>query len=273
MTQLRVACIQTSSGADISENIKQCHSLVQNAAGQGAQLVALPENAFLMRDPAQKEAFPLFSQAEHPGVQAACSWARECAVWLLVGSVAVLPDTGATKLLNRSLLISPQGLVVATYDKIHLFDVTLPGGESYAESSRFAAGERMVVVPTPLATLGLSICYDVRFPHLYRAMATAGAQLLMVPAAFTYTTGTAHWEVLLRARAIENGCFVVAPAQTGTHPGDRRTFGHSLIIDPWGRVLANGGTEVGVVLADLDLAQVDEIRTRLPSLAHTRPFS
>ncbi|NBX04202.1 MAG: carbon-nitrogen hydrolase family protein, partial [Alphaproteobacteria bacterium] len=155
----------------------------------------------------------------------------------------------------------------------HLFDVTLPNGEVYAESARFEAGEKMVVADTPAGRLGMTICYDVRFPHLYRQLAKAGAQILAVPAAFTQTTGEAHWEVLLRSRAIENGCYVIAPAQTGTHPGGRKTFGHALIIDPWGKVLADAGEGEGVIVADIDLAEVARVRASLPSLQHDRGFS
>ena len=267
---MKIACIQLNSGAEIAENIKSAETLIEKAAKAGAQLVALPENAFLMRDHAEKNPYLAFSQETHPGVQACVQMAQEYGIWLLIGSVAVEGSDG--KSLNRSLLIDPQGKVVASYDKIHLFDVQLANGEVYAESARFIAGDKAVIAKAGDARLGMTVCYDVRFPHLYRQLAKAGAQVLAVPAAFTQTTGEAHWHTLLRARAIENGCYVIAPAQTGTHPGGRKTFGHALIIDPWGKVLEDAGTQVGFIIADIDLAMVQKVRASLPSLSHDRPF-
>ena len=268
---MKIACIQINSGPVIAENIKKTQALIEKAMRQRAKLVALPENVFLMRDAGDKTPYPVFVQHEHPAIEASIEMAREYGIWLLIGSVAVKGE--GAKLLNRSLLISPRGEITAQYDKIHLFDVTLPNGEVYAESSRFDAGDKAVLAQINDAHLGLSICYDVRFPHLYRTLAKAGAQILTVPAAFTQTTGEAHWHTLLRARAIENGCFVIAPAQTGTHAGGRKTFGHALIIDPWGHVLADAGKEEGVIVADIELSLVGSIRASLPSLAHDRPFS
>ncbi|HYD99546.1 MAG TPA: carbon-nitrogen hydrolase family protein, partial [Alphaproteobacteria bacterium] len=174
---------------------------------------------------------------------------------------------------NRLFVIDPQGEIRARYDKIHMFDVDLAGGESYRESATFRPGEQAVLAQTPWGGLGMTVCYDLRFPHLYRALAQAGARLLAVPAAFTVPTGRAHWHVLLRARAIETGCFVIAPAQTGTHDAGRQTYGHSLIVDPWGEVLADGGGEPGFVTADLDLGRIDEARGMVPALRHDRPFA
>ena len=267
---MKIACIQLTSGPNISENIEKVEMFVESAARQGARFVALPENVFLMRDPADKN-FALIPQDEHPAVQASLDIARQHQVWLLVGSVAVAGSGG--KALNRSLLISPEGAITAQYDKIHLFDVQLADGEVYAESARFDSGSRAVVTPLEGIHLGMTICYDVRFPHLYRTLAKAGADVLAVPAAFTQVTGEAHWHILLRARAIECGAYVIAPAQTGTHAGGRRTFGHALIIDPWGQVLADAGEEEGVITADIDISAVQRIRHALPSLAHDRPFS
>ena len=255
----------------MAANIARAQELVAQACAQGAQLVALPENVFLMEPPGNKAKRVLYTESEHPGTLASSRMAVANKCWLLVGSAAVtIDDSGKT--VNRSLLFNPQGEIVARYDKIHLFDVELPNGETYAESAKMLHGDKGVLANLPGAKLGMTICYDVRFAHLYRALAKAGADILAVPAAFTQVTGEAHWHVLLRARAIETGCFVIAPAQTGTHPGDRKTFGHSLIIDPWGNVLADGGTAEGVVMADLDLAQVQQVRSRIPALKHDRPF-
>jgi predicted amidohydrolase len=268
---LTVACIQLNSGDDIKANIAKIETLVAKAAKTGAEFVVLPENAFFMGDPAAKTR-QLFTQDTHPGVKAAKNMAVRHALWLLAGSVAVLPKGKGTKTVNRSLLFNPQGELTASYDKIHLFDVQLPNGEVYAESAKFLPGKKSMLSKAPLGKLGLTVCYDLRFPHLYRALAKKGADIIAVPSAFTQTTGEAHWHVLLRARAIENGCFIIAPAQTGTHPGGRKTYGHSLIVDPWGKVLADGGTKEGVVLAEIDLAQVKKIRASLPSLKHDRKF-
>jgi predicted amidohydrolase len=269
---MKIACLQMNSGRDIDANIATLSSLAAQAVRDGAQLVATPENTFAMGEPAEGESRVIYEQEDHPGVQAASAMARTHGCWLLIGSVAVAGGD-SPKCFNRSLLFDPNGRIAASYDKIHLFDVALPGGEVYTESSRMLPGERAVVAPLPQIGLGMSICYDVRFPHLYRALAKAGAGLLAVPAAFTVPTGQAHWHVLLRARAIENGCYVIAPAQTGTHPGGRKTYGHALIIDPWGKVLAEAGEGVGVLLADIDPALVAATRAKLPSLGHDREFT
>jgi predicted amidohydrolase len=268
---MKLACVQLSSNADIQSNISKISDLVAKAAGQGAQLVGLPENAFLMRDPDASEPPPRYEEAQHPAVLASAQLAKQRGIWLLVGSIAIAAPDG--KNYNRCLLFSPDGALAARYDKIHLFDVTLPSGQVYAESPHFVAGGKAVLAQAAGAKLGLSVCYDVRFPALYRQLAKAGAQLLCVPAAFTQATGEAHWHTLLQARAIENGFYVFAPAQTGAHPGGRHTFGHSLIIDPWGKVLADAGKEEGVIVADIDLGLVEKTRGLLPSLAHERAFS
>jgi len=268
---MKIACIQINSGADMNANIARARTLAADAAAQGAEFVAMPENVFLMEAPGQKDKRVFYSEQEHPGVVASMRMAQDYQCWLLVGSVAVkIDDSGKT--VNRSLLMNSKGEIVARYDKIHLFDVELPNGETYAESARFLSGKQLRVADVPGAKLGMTICYDVRFAYLYRALAKAGADILAVPAAFTQTTGEAHWHILLRARAIETGCFVIAPAQTGTHPGMRKTFGHALIIDPWGKILADAGTEEGVIIADIDIAQVAQVRARIPALQHDREF-
>lgn len=273
MNKLAVACVQMNSQSDIALNIKAAEGGVAEAAEKGAQFIALPENAFYMREQGGGEKVPRYREEEHPGVQAAREWAYRYGVGVLIGSVAVVEDE-ADLPFNRSILIAQDGSVSARYDKIHLFDVELPGGEVYAESSRVRGGKVSALADTPWGYMGLSICYDLRFPHLYRALAKAGARMLAIPAAFTETTGKAHWHVLTRARAIENGCFVIAPAQGGLHPGGRRTYGHSLIIGPWGEVLAEGSPDApGVIMAELDLSRVDAVRAQVPSLRHDREFS
>jgi predicted amidohydrolase len=197
--------------------------------------------------------------------------ADELKAWLLVGSLAIkLP--GESRLANRSYLIDSTGAIVATYDKIHMFDVNLANGETFRESRTYRPGDRAVVAATPWGTLGMTVCYDVRFPYLYRSVAHAGARLIAVPSAFTRRTGEAHWHILLRARAIETGCFVVAPAQCGDHEDGRKSYGHSLIVGPWGEVIADGGEAPGVVVAELDLAEVDKARSMIPSLTHDRSY-
>jgi predicted amidohydrolase len=204
-------------------------------------------------------------------VAAFAGLAREVNAWLLAGSLPVKAPSG--KVFNRSVLFDDKGRVAAHYDKIHLFDVDLPSGERYRESSTFEAGDRASIADTPWGPVGLTVCYDLRFPHLYRQLAQAGARYLLVPSAFTKVTGEAHWHVLLRARAIEAGAFVFAPAQTGTHAEGRRTFGHSLIVDPWGTVLADGGEEVGVVTAHIDPALCDRAQGQVPAVNHQPPFA
>lgn len=270
--KVNVACIQMNTGADIAANIARIEGLVAEAAAKGAHLVTLPENCFQMEEPGQGARRVMYTEDTHPGVAAAGAMAKKHKVWLLAGAVALkVDDSGKT--VNRQLLFNDSGKQVAHYDKIHLFDVELPSGEKYNESARFLAGDRMALASTPFGRLGLTICYDVRFPHLYRALAKAGADIIVVPAAFTSVTGEAHWHVLLRARAIENGCFILAPAQTGTHPGGRKTYGHALIVGPWGEVIADAGTDEGVITATLDLAEVKKVRSRIPSLEHDRPFA
>lgn len=267
---LRLACIQLCSGTDVDENVRVTEGFVREAAGAGAQLIATPEMTSLLagnRAELQEKARPQEEDTALPRFQAL---ANDLGVWLLLGSLPVLLEDGRAA--NRSFLIDAGGRLVAAYDKIHMFDVDLDGGESYRESASYRPGEKAVLADTPWGPLGLTICYDMRFPYLYRDLAQAGARLISVPSAFTRPTGAAHWEVLLRARAIETGAFIFAPAQTGEHQSGRKTYGHSLIVAPWGEVLADGGTETGVTLADLDFAKVDAARKRVPSLSHDRSY-
>lgn len=262
------ACIQTTSGDDVAANIAHIVPLMEKAIAKGAKLICLPENAFYMRREGTAGSGN-YKTNDHPGVQ----WAQEIAarekVWILIGSIRAKID-GEDKPMNQSVLISPNG-IAGLYDKLHLFDVTLPDGTSYKESAQACYGTVPVMAKTPLGSIGLSICYDLRFPHLYRELALAGAQIIVVPSAFTRPTGEAHWHALLRARAIENGAFVIAPAQAGEHPGGRTTYGHSLIIDPWGSVLAEAGDGPEVITATIDLKKVDEVRAQLPVLLHHKP--
>jgi predicted amidohydrolase len=268
---MRVACVQTNSGPEFAANIEDVSVLIRRAKALGASLVALPENVSMLQPDQERLRALAPAEDDHPALAAFAALARELSVWLLIGSLAV--RAGGGKLNNRSILLDAHGRTVARYDKIHLFDVELGNGESYRESDAIAPGDAAVVASTPWGGIGLSVCYDLRFPALYRHLARAGAEVLAIPAAFTRTTGIAHWHTLVRARAIENGAFVLAPAQCGTHAEGRRTFGHSLIVDPWGEVLADGGEDVGVVVADLDLSAAARARTRIPALHHERPFT
>jgi predicted amidohydrolase len=271
MTKVTIACVQVNADDNLPRNVEIACDLVRQAADRGARLIGLPENVALMAASEEQRLENARRPADHPALKAFAQVAREKKVWLQAGSVAVLRVDGT--LANHAFLFDDQGRTVAEYEKIHMFDVDLPDGSRYRESRMFHPGDKAVLAPTPWGPLGMTICYDVRFPHLYRDLAQAGARLLTVPAAFTKVTGDAHWEVLLRARAIECGAFVFAPCQTGSHPGKRRTCGHSLIIDPWGVVLADGGTEIGVVMAECDMAEVDRVRGILPSLQHDRRYA
>ncbi len=251
-------------------NIAQASELVRAARDAGADLIALPETVALMEPKGSVIRETAVSQEEHPALVAFSALALDVGAWLLVGSVAVRAVDG--RLANRSILLDDKGRTVATYDKIHMFDVDIPNGESHRESAIYRPGDAACLVETPWGLMGMTVCYDLRFPHLYRALAHAGARFLTVPSAFTEVTGRAHWHVLLRARAIETGCFVIAPGQSGSHPGNRRTYGHSLIVDPWGEVLADAGQEIGFITAEIDPAKVDEARAAIPALGHDRPF-
>ncbi|MCG8593029.1 MAG: carbon-nitrogen hydrolase family protein [Kiloniellales bacterium] len=265
-----VGLVQMTSGRDLAPNIEAASALIREARAQGADFVLTPETTTMMeprRKLALEKARP---EAEHEGVAAFAALAAELELWLLIGSMTVGLDD--EKAANRSFLFDPAGRIAVRYDKIHMFDVEIPDGQSYRESSTYQAGSAAVTAALPWGTLGLSVCYDLRFPQLYRSLAQAGADFLTVPAAFTRFTGQAHWHVLLRARAIETGCFVFAPAQCGEHAEGRRTYGHSLVVAPWGEVLADGGEAPGVVTAEVELARIAEARRMVPALGHDRRF-
>jgi predicted amidohydrolase len=265
------ACVQLTAGADMQANLAEAERLIREAAAAGARFVLTPENTTLMTLSRQETLANAAPEERHPALPRFAALARELGLWLLVGSLTVA--LGGDKAANRSLLIAPDGRIVARYDKIHMFDVQIPDGQSYRESATFTPGARAVVADLPWGRLGMTVCYDVRFAQLYRCLAQAGAVFLSVPAAFTQFTGEAHWHLLLRARAIETGCFVFAPAQCGTHPGERKTYGHSLIVAPWGEVLADGGEAPGIALAEIDVAKVAEARAMVPALTHDRWFA
>lgn len=270
---MRLAALQMNSSDDPGHNLALAARLIDSARAQGASLVALPENFSVM--PASEKARQAFVEPAGDGpVQAfLAEQARKHGVWLIGGTAPVRGHDGV-RINAACLVVDEQGRVVARYDKIHLFDVQLSDGESYRESDAFEPGDpgdaNLVCVETPLGRVGLSVCYDLRFPELYRRLVDAGAQLLTVPSAFTATTGQAHWETLLRARAIENQCYVAAPAQWGRHASGRETHGHTMIIDPWGRIVAQQASGDGVVLADLDLEALAATRRRFPALDHRR---
>jgi deaminated glutathione amidase len=270
MTAFKAACIQLRSSDDVQENIRVTSDFIRAAHARGAQFVATPENTTLMAPDGGAKLASSYDEAHDPALPVFAALAEELGIWLLIGSLAI--KVSDTKTANRQFLIDPKGRATARYSKIHLFDVDLPSGEKYRESNTVAGGDEAVLADTPWGKMGLTICYDMRFPQLYRALAQKGAFLLTAPSAFTETTGKAHWHVLLRARAIENGAFVVAPAQGGTHANGRKTYGHSLIIAPWGEILAEAGTEPGIILADIDPAAVTDARGRVPNLQHDRPF-
>jgi len=269
--RFKVACVQNCAGPLLEPNLEETAAACRAVAQEGAALICLPEyfssldlrGKLLLGNP--------LPEAGHPALPLFRGLAAELGVHILLGSLAI--ETGAARFSNRSYLIDASGAIVARYDKIHLFDVDLPGGESYQESGTVAPGDRAVLAPTPWGPLGLSICYDLRFARLYRALAKAGAKMLAVPAAFTKTTGEAHWHVLLRARAIETGAYVFAPSQYGVHAEGRACYGHSLIVDPWGRVLADAGDGPGYAIAEVDLAEADKARGMIAALRHDRDFT
>lgn len=270
---LTLGLLQMTSSIDPDENLVMLEAGVRSLAGRGAQLVMTPEMTGLLDGNKQRLRSHARTEDADETVALARRLAEELGLWLLIGSQAIVVDDAPDSLLaNRSFLIGPDGAVRARYDKVHLFDVDLPSGERYRESSSYRPGKDAVVAETPWGKLGLAICYDVRFPHLFRTLAQAGAKLISVPAAFTKVTGEAHWHTLLRARAIETGCFIAAPAQTGRHKDGRTTFGHSLVIAPWGDVLADGGEEPGGLIAQIDLSLVETARARIPALQHDRAF-
>ncbi|MAK59410.1 MAG: amidohydrolase [Ponticaulis sp.] len=272
MSGFHAACVQLTTGVDPASNLSRIKPLITDAAQNGASLIATPEmtGALDIRSGGTRRFATL--ESEDIVLAALRQQAAELNIWLLIGSLAIrMEDTD--QFANRSYLIDPNGEIVTHYDKIHMFDVEVGDGQSYHESKSYRAGTQLGLASTPHGTFGLSICYDVRFPHLYRRLAQSGAQILTCPAAFTKVTGQAHWHVLLRARAIETGCYVIAPAQAGKHEDGRETFGHSLIISPWGEVLAEGKAEgEDIVMAEIDLSQVEKARGRIPSLTNDQNF-
>ncbi len=267
MTKITAACVQMRAGTEVAPNIAAASDLIREAAGKGAQFIATPEMTNLLDIRPGMARPKIVQEADDTALAAFRVLAAELGVTLLIGSIAVaLPDE--ERFANRSFLIAPDGNLIARYDKIHMFDVEVGDGQSYRESRAYRPGTEAVLAGAPFGKIGMTICYDVRFPHLYRRLAQAGADILTIPAAFTRVTGEAHWHVLVRARAIETGCFVLAPAQGGKHEDGRETYGHSLIISPWGEVLAEADhAEPCVLLAGIDLNEVNAARARIPSLA------
>ncbi len=267
---IKTACIQFTSGPDMDENLKAAAALIREAVGQGAQLIVTPENTDAIRRYVKDRLANSGDMETHKAIPFFAALTDELNIWLLIGSIGVRVSDG--KLANRSMLFSPEGKIVQTYDKIHMFDVTLSRKEFYKESREFEAGSKAALADIDGARLGMGICYDLRFPHLWRDLAKNGAQLLTVPAAFTMPTGQAHWEVLLRARAIETGSFVLAAGQTGEHEGGRQTWGHSMIINPWGEILTAMEREIGIITADINLDEVEKARRAIPALQHDRDY-
>ncbi|MGH6816713.1 MAG: carbon-nitrogen hydrolase family protein [Hyphomicrobiaceae bacterium] len=269
--RFRVGLVQMCSGREVARNLAEAGRLIRAAAAGGAHYVQTPEVTTLIERNSARLSEAVEPEAGNAALAHFQALARELGIWLHIGSMAVRASSG--KIANRAYLLTPRGAVAARYDKIHMFDVDLPGGERYRESAQFAPGDRAVLAELPWGKIGLTICYDLRFPHLYRALAKAGARLIAIPSAFTVPTGRAHWHTLMRARAIETQCFVLAAAQAGKHDNGRETFGHSLVVAPWGEILAEGdGAEPSAIFADIDMAAVDEARRRVPSLTHDRPF-
>lgn len=265
----RIALIQTNTGIDPLANAAALVASIKEAAAGGATMAFTPEMSGLLDRDRVRAAAEIRSEEDDPVLAAVRVAAARHGIWVHLGSLALRREDG--RLANRGFVIDAAGEICARYDKLHLFDVDLPTGESWRESSAYAGGERAVAVDTPIGRLGLSICYDLRFPDLFRALSDAGATILSVPAAFTRPTGAAHWHLLLRARAVEAAAFVVAAAQTGEHQDGRATYGHSLAVDPWGDVLADAGEASGVTFATLDPARLADVRTRIPVLSHRRP--
>jgi predicted amidohydrolase len=269
---MKIALFQARTGIDPAENARELAARIAESAAGGAAMVFTPEMSGLLDRDRDRAAAHLHEEADDPVLAAVRDAAAAAGIWVHLGSLALRAEQGG-KLVNRGFVIDGEGAIRARYDKIHLFDVDLPTGESWRESAAYRGGSRAVVVDTPLGPLGLSICYDLRFADLYTQLSNFGATLLAIPAAFTVPTGEAHWHVLMRARAIEAGVFVIAAAQVGLHQDGRRTYGHSLVVDPWGKVLLDmGGEDTGLGFADLDPGAVDEVRSRVPAIWHRRPI-
>ena len=273
---MKVAALQLCASDDPVANLAITLSMVQQAAEAGAKFIATPEVTNCVSSSRRRQNEVLALQENDQTLVAMCTAAAQFGVWISVGSLALkLPDDD--RFTNRSFMIDPSGQILAQYDKIHMFDVTLSETEQYRESDGYRAGGNAVIADTAFGKIGMTICYDIRFPHLYRGLAKSGASILLIPAAFAQPTGRAHWEVLLRARAIETGCFVIAAAQTGEHQTSqgrpRKTYGHSMIVSPWGEILADAGEDQGIIYADLDLSLVESTRARVPSILSNQSFS
>ena len=273
---MKVAALQLCASDDPVANLAHTLSMVQQASEAGAQFIATPEVTNCVSSSRRRQNEVLALQENDQTLAAMCTAAARFGVWISVGSLALkLPDDD--RFTNRSFMIDPSGQIVAQYDKIHMFDVTLSETEQYRESDGYRAGDHAVIADTAFGRIGMTICYDIRFPHLYRGLAKSGASILLIPAAFAQPTGRAHWEVLLRARAIETGCYVIAAAQTGEHQTSqrrpRKTYGHSMIISPWGEIMADAGEDLGIIYADLDLSLVESTRARVPSILSNQSFS
>ncbi len=271
MTAFRAAAVQMRSGLDVARNVADAEQLIREAAAAGAAYVLTPEMTTVLDRDRRRLLAVIDSEEFDPSLARFRELAAELGIHLHIGSMAI--RLGEDAVANRAFVIAPDGAVIARYDKIHMFDVDLAGGESYRESKLYRAGTTAAVAELPWARLGLSICYDVRFPYLYRSLAHSGASVIAIPAAFTRTTGEAHWHVLVRARAIETGAFVVAAAQGGRHEDGRETYGHSMIVDPWGTIIAEAGDEPGIIVADIDPEMSATVRARIPALSHDRPFA
>lgn len=273
---MKIALLQLCSGDDPADNLRILEPMIRTAAAAGAKLVATPEVTNCVSLNRARQAAVLTREADDPMLAALCDMARQLEIWISIGSLALKCDDPGGRFANRSILIDDSGRIRARYDKIHMFDVQINETETFRESDGYRPGDRAVLADGPGLRIGMSICYDLRFPQLYRRLAKAGAELILVPSAFSPVTGAAHWESLLRARAIETGCYIVAAAQTGQHAAQegkrRQTYGHSIVVGPWGEVLLDAGTEVGISFADLDSDAVRAARARIPSLTHDRDF-
>ena len=271
MTSFKAACVQMNSGRSVEANVAAAEALIRDAAGAGASYVLTPEMTTILDRDKENLLSQIQPEEIDPSLQRFRELARELGIHLHIGSMAIrLPDD---HIANRSFVIAPNGAIIGRYDKIHMFDVDLSGGESYRESATYRAGDTAVVADLPWTKVGMTICYDVRFPALHRTLAKAGAAVLAVPAAFTKKTGEAHWHVLLRSRAIETGSYVIAAAQAGHHEDGRDTYGHSMIIDPWGKILAEAGDAPGTIIADIDPAFSLSARQAIPALLNQRDFA
>lgn len=273
---MKSALLQITSSDDPAENLKMVRALMSEAAGQGARFVLTPEVTNCVSTSSTRQREILQYEEDDLTLAGLREQAASLGIWLLIGSLAIKTHDADGRFANRSFMIDPQGQIVAWYDKIHMFDVQVSEAETFRESKNYRPGTRAVIAETDFGKVGLSICYDIRFPQLYASLAQAGARILTVPAAFSPVTGEAHWKSLLRARAIENGCWVLAPAQTGEHPKTRgktrKTYGHSMVVAPWGEVVIDAGTDQGIHFFNLDDSSVTEARSRVPSLTHVRPF-